>query len=222
MDLRKLSGFRLIDVDTLNIVPATSLAPYVALSYVWGHVPKPECTWLSLRSTGLNDLPATVAGAIRVTKQIGQRFLRIDRFCIEQNDSQDTKAQIENMRQIYAQAYFTIIAISGHSAHSGLPGVNPENPRRIQQTSAIVDGKHYIARRIVDIDSFVNSRWNSRGWTMQEALSPVDAFVSQMMKCSCGADPIHIAKSSKTDQLNVRSYQFWKRRSKSRQSFPCA
>jgi hypothetical protein len=170
LDANNLEGFRLIDVQTLEIVPAASWMRYVTLSYVWGRSSRSIARWENLRSGGLTKLPATIADAIEVTRQLGERYLWIDQVCINQGNAHETRAQIQNMCQIYAQALLTIVALSSQGADSGLPGGNAARPRELHHLSAMVNGYRVIARKIASVEQFATTYWNTRAWTMQEAM----------------------------------------------------
>lgn len=74
---------------------------------------------------------------------------------------------IQNMDQIYGCASVTIINAAGASSDCGLPGVSTVS--RQPQRSITISG-----RRLFRIPSsrseILNSKWASRGWTLQEGL----------------------------------------------------
>ncbi|KAI1651786.1 HET-domain-containing protein [Daldinia loculata] len=152
---------KLIDCQALTVVEAQPSYNYVALSYVWGqqeHDP----------SKGLYDSPATIRDAIEVTKRLRQRYLWVDRYCIDQSRSAEKHAEIEQMGLIYNRAALTIIAVAGLDPNYGLPGVSKIRknaiPRRATSEWTIV-GIPDSFRRII-----TQSTWATRGWTYQEVL----------------------------------------------------
>ncbi|KAH9880553.1 hypothetical protein IAQ61_000846 [Plenodomus lingam] len=115
-----LPGFKVIDCQSLNFPPDIVERPwsqrYVALSYVWG---PPSGDW-----------PKTIMDAIEVTRRMGERFLWVDRTCIDQSNSKEKLKLINKMDAIYAGAEFTIVCATG-DARSGLSGVGA-TPRKSQ------------------------------------------------------------------------------------------
>jgi len=77
-------SFRVIDVEQLQVIPAPTGCSYLALSYVWDHSDKgcfpqakiatfPDlCKPQGLPTLGL---PQTVADALFVCRQLGERYL---------------------------------------------------------------------------------------------------------------------------------------------------
>ncbi|CZR69955.1 uncharacterized protein PAC_19856 [Phialocephala subalpina] len=89
---------------------------YVALSYVWG--PSTE-KW-----------PQTVRDAVAVTRMLGEKYLWVDRVCINQSDLEEKMFLVSKMDAIYEGAEFTIVNAAG-DARTGLPGVG-KTPRASQ------------------------------------------------------------------------------------------
>ncbi|KAI0502940.1 HET-domain-containing protein [Xylaria bambusicola] len=177
-------GFRLIDVDKQRLVsdflPDSELGydiKFVALSYVWG---KPDTSRINalLRSNkheltapgglGKLSLPKAIKDAITVCRQLNQRFLWVDRLCIQQDDNGPEKqAQINAMGKIYSSAEFTIIHASGINMDDPIAGVT--TTREVFQSRTVVCGVELISG-YPDIKVPLEvSRWNERGWTYQEA-----------------------------------------------------
>jgi hypothetical protein len=97
--------------------------PYTALSYCWRgeqHV-KNTIKTLSryLESIDITDLPATVRDAIRVTERPGIRKIRIDAFCIVQDDPVDKACEMSQMPLVYSQATVTIAASRAKAVDEG-------------------------------------------------------------------------------------------------------
>jgi hypothetical protein len=139
---------------------------YVALSYVWGHnsqgYPSRDSDILS------EQCPAVIEDAIQATLRLNQRFLWVDRYCIDQSNAQEKHDQIANMDSIYSYANLTIVAAAGNGMASGLPGVDatmrkPQPRLRIGQETVIstLPTSSYEINR---------AEWSTRGWTFQEAL----------------------------------------------------
>ncbi|KAL1595310.1 hypothetical protein SLS60_010001 [Paraconiothyrium brasiliense] len=106
---------------------------------------------------------------MEVTKQLGLRFLWVDRYCIPQHDELQKNRQIKNMHRIYQQAHFTIVAAAGKGPDHGLPGVS--SPRALTP-HVLVDNRLFVAnagdpRPEANADIHT-SPWNSRAWTYQE------------------------------------------------------
>ncbi|KAJ2990188.1 hypothetical protein NUW58_g3078 [Xylaria curta] len=99
-------------------------SPYVALSYVWGEK-QPYCTQTSnvkRYSTGgidINVLGQTIRDGIDVTHRLGLRYLWVDALCIIQDSDEDKAKELVKMRNIYRDAYLTIIASSATAASAG-------------------------------------------------------------------------------------------------------
>jgi hypothetical protein len=66
----RLPGFKVIDCRKRKVVAATATCEYVALSYVWGKSSESED----------DGFPVTVEDSIRVTTEMGFRFLWVDRY----------------------------------------------------------------------------------------------------------------------------------------------
>lgn len=132
---------------------------YVALSYVWGLNPRLE------RGDGASLPPTcdfTIEDAIKVTLELEFRFLWVDRYCINQNDTKEAiEHQIKHMHLIYQAAVLTLIASAGENASYGLPGVT-----RRQGGVRLMDNSSSNS-----LETFLRwTKWMSRGWTYQEAL----------------------------------------------------
>ncbi|KAK3400767.1 heterokaryon incompatibility protein-domain-containing protein [Sordaria brevicollis] len=132
---------RAIDCKTRTIVELLPNDKYLALSYVWGRrtmtkpkVTRPKDTEHLRESLHISDriklleenmpavienVPEVVEDALLVVEQLGERYLWVDQYCIDQNNAQDKHHQIRNMDTIYERAYATIVPFSGE--HSGLP-----------------------------------------------------------------------------------------------------
>ncbi|KAI0649828.1 HET-domain-containing protein [Trametes meyenii] len=98
-------------------------APYVALSYVWGEAQPHRTTTGNVRTylRGIDAalLPQTIKDAIECTYSFGMRYLWVDALCILQDSKDDKAREIAQMRAIYQNAHFTIIAASAHTVSEG-------------------------------------------------------------------------------------------------------
>ncbi|KAH7109764.1 hypothetical protein EDB81DRAFT_672570, partial [Dactylonectria macrodidyma] len=75
-------------------------------------------------------IPGVILDAIEVAKSLGYNYIWIDRYCINQGDSEHVKDQIYKMDRIYRRADLTIIAAT---RQNGLPGVGTTSrtPQRV-------------------------------------------------------------------------------------------
>ncbi|KAF2966463.1 hypothetical protein GQX73_g7085 [Xylaria multiplex] len=170
-------NFRLVDVELESIVDAhiEPYPPFVSLSYVWGTDLSNEITArhdnLSfLKQPGsLRHLPRTITHAMEVCKQLGERYLWVDRLCIVQDDKKDKYGQIRSLEAIYSRATIVIVAACGDSIHSGLAGIHGEFPRDAHQIPTTIFG-FTMANKLNDFGKATQSSWNERGWTYQEAV----------------------------------------------------
>lgn len=153
---------RIIDCKSRTFCAASD-SQYICLSYVWGGSPTGQATSGDL---ALLEAPQTVIDAMSVTVQLGMRYLWVDRYCIDQNNTVEKHEAIRNMDSIYRNAYVTIIAAAGSDANDGLPGVS--RPRKPLESIDIGGHDFMVARDPKDIVEA--SIWNSRGWTYQEML----------------------------------------------------
>jgi hypothetical protein len=167
--LAGLSSFKVIDCSLKKVISAPAGCEYVALSYVWGPEtshPVSDLQPSSSKFTACHDaslpenLPETIADAILVALALGMKYLWVDKYCINQSDSEEMDTQISVMDIIYESAYVTIVAGEG-SAISGLPGVT-KTPR-LPQPSISINGKTWLSS-LHGWDLFRASPWSSRAW----------------------------------------------------------
>jgi len=85
----------------------------------------------------LELLPATTADAIRVTLELGERYLWVDALCIIQDDLADKRYFVPIMDSVYGCALLTIIALSGQRSDSGLSGIRPGSRSREERPFSI-------------------------------------------------------------------------------------
>ena len=112
------------------------------------------------------QLPTTIDDAIHVTRNLGLRYLWIDKYCIPKQNLAEKQRQINQMDLVYSAAEITIVVAAGHSQQYGLPGIT--NGRRINAPSLSAKGVQIYCYPGLSDDSVWSSCWNSRGWTFQE------------------------------------------------------
>ncbi|KAL6704098.1 hypothetical protein ACN47E_008761 [Coniothyrium glycines] len=160
----KAARIKVIDCLSREVRSLRPKEPYLCLSYVWG-------TSKVFEDSGsgriLKALPKTIEDSIHLAIELGVPQLWVDQYCIDQANFLERHNTIAAMNLIYGGAELTIVASSGSNADSGLAGV----------CGTPLDDRNYV-----DIGEYkyswssgtrvqvAQSRWNSRGWTFQEAL----------------------------------------------------
>ncbi|KAF2239947.1 HET-domain-containing protein, partial [Viridothelium virens] len=179
---RRFSDLYMIDVQTCFIKPFQRVDRYVALSYVWGRLPRARYenwNWniFDGKSSSENkevrlpsSLPRTIEDAITFTYRIGERYLWVDAFCINQHDPEHRQEQVNNMDLVYKGAYLTIIALDGENADAGLTGIS-RSLKQVQQPQVPSKLGRLVATHLPHAwEGPGTSHWDNRAWTMQEAL----------------------------------------------------
>jgi len=169
---------------------------YLALSYVWGPPTSQPSTQATAQAAwpknafSINDAPLTVQDAVQVAKEIGIKYLWIDRYCINQNADEEKKMMLQSMDLIYQNAEATIVAMYGNNDRAGLPGVSvPRDPQPLFKTAS-----GYLVSTCPPVSTVLaESVWATRGWTYQEVRLSRRClfftryqlyFVCRMMSCS--------------------------------------
>lgn len=190
--------FRVIDVQSMNILKMPGPLRYVALSYMWQQE-GPDDIQLELSNTaqletpgGLSNvsLPTIISDTISLCRDLGETYLWIDRLCIVQDDAGSKHKQIQRMDVIYRSAIFTIAAALNDRG-GGLPGYRGR-PRKLSIWSP--PRKCEVEGHGIDSDSVKmlvdSSLWNTRGWTFQErVLSRRRVYITDfqvIFECSQG------------------------------------
>ena len=145
-----LQYLNLIDCANETVVQAKPDEQYLTLSYVWGHSAsrsEPQPGGEAKRSHGVfsfAELPLTIYDAVCVVRKLGMRYLWVDKYCINHQESAEETVMIRSMEQIYANAQATIVALYGCNDEAGLPGVSrtprTPQPRFTLGTGATGDG----------------------------------------------------------------------------------
>lgn len=152
---------RVIDCITREVIPLTVDKEYIALSYVWGSGSMDQVVPGIVPSPA----PATIEDAIQVVKELGERYIWIDRYCIL--DDENKQKQIMSMGLIYEEAKATIIAVTAASSESGLAGVS--RPRSVQSLVQ-TQGLNLVSTMRHCSIHLMSSTWATRGWTYQELI----------------------------------------------------
>jgi hypothetical protein len=161
-----------VDVESENIVHPSGEFQYLALSYVWGNLKDP----VKLLKENISDfqspggiarifksLPSTIRDAIKLTRDLGYKYLWVDSLCIIQDDFDFKSRIIHKMNLVYENAFITIIGASGSDANAGLPGAGESARNFIQPTAAIGGKLNIVYAR--SHQNLAKSIWATRGWT---------------------------------------------------------
>lgn len=173
-DAQSSSELRLVDILDNCIIPAPARCRYVALSYVWGQIETLSVFRDNFRelevpgalSSRIESVPETIKDAMQVVRDLGERYLWVDRLCIIQ-DSAHKASQVENMGKVYGAAILTIVAADGIDANAGLKGLRPGS-RTLQQVTGKVKPNLTLTLSTTPPGNPSETIWASRGWTCQE------------------------------------------------------
>ncbi|KAM0327700.1 hypothetical protein ACHAQA_005995 [Verticillium albo-atrum] len=162
---------RVIDCHDRTIVPVQAPCDYFTLSYVWGPAAVQDAPAGDALPT---NLPRTVEDAMTVVRELGYRFLWVDRYCLDQSNKAEFQTQLNQMADIYRHGFACIIGAAGEDADYGLPGVSTR--ARTNQTILKV-GDYTIWRSMPHQTQLVSeSKWATRAWTYQEGVFSSDWF----------------------------------------------
>ncbi|KAI8152775.1 hypothetical protein K4K49_009156 [Colletotrichum sp. SAR 10_70] len=164
----------------MRIVQPFEPVRFVALSYMWeasegaGHAQLVNANAEDLGAEGSLSsvsLPRIITDTISLCRDLGERYLWVDRLCIVQDDERSKPDQIDGMDRIYRSAAFAIMAALDDRTGKGLPGyIDERRPR----ASLWGPPRNRNSRRGIDpngVQAIVDpSLWNRRGWTFQERL----------------------------------------------------
>lgn len=124
--------------------------------------------WEHEGSLPASDFPATIQDSMSVCRELGYRYLWVDRLCIPQDAYEVKRHQINAMDKIYAFSHLTIVAASGQGARDGLAGVS--HPRKHHHIILNWEGLELKAPFPTVQEILSTSKWNTRGWTFQEGI----------------------------------------------------
>ncbi|KIW20243.1 hypothetical protein PV08_00818 [Exophiala spinifera] len=173
-----LPRLRVVDVQDMRLVDIAWGERYVALSYVWGGASPPKLLKSQVEAFAvpgaLEELvvaapstPATIRDLFSFTRNMGLRYLWFDSLCLIQDDPGDLLRGIANMELVYESSYVTLIAADTESANTGIPGVGVLARSVRQDVQRLKPGLDIM--RVHSVDRHLRrSRWNTRGWTLQE------------------------------------------------------
>lgn len=155
----------LIDCQRRQLVDSESTVSYVALSYVWGNVLPNRLEDGRLP----RDVPAVIRDAMDITQSLGYRYLWVDAYCINQNNTRLKHIQLQNMHSIYRCAEVTLVDAVGSDSTFGLAG-STSTPRIPSHQINISAQGYEISSCMKNRARLKISPWNQRAWTYQEAL----------------------------------------------------
>lgn len=116
-----------------------------------------------------SKIPTTILDAITVVRELGERYLWVDRLCLLQDDIMELQECVAIMDLFYEMATFTIVAAGGEDSFAGLEGVPPT--RRKWEAYLDTTAERDIVRGltlsvVIDVDTLLRrSVYGSRGWT---------------------------------------------------------
>ncbi|KAF4970231.1 hypothetical protein FSARC_2696 [Fusarium sarcochroum] len=180
----------------------TGVPAYATLSYVWGSTTFQRLTRKNvvklMEPHGLDTLtlPQTIDDTLSICKKLDIGYLWIDSLCIIQDEESDLIEFIEKMDVIYNESILSIIAASGLSADSGIPGLHP-GTRTLEQRLIEARGVPLvdcIDHKMMRFNSYftepewiAGTPWAQRAWTFQEALVSrrILFFTAEQVYWSC-------------------------------------
>jgi hypothetical protein len=131
---------RVIDVGHLGSsqvrlwepVPEGTTGEYISLSYCWGTSREFTTTRATIeeRKKGIiiADIPKTYQDAVKLTRELGIRYLWVDALCICQDEHADWERESAKMLSTYSNAYLTISASRAKESSEGFLGKRLDRP----------------------------------------------------------------------------------------------
>ncbi|KAI0596701.1 heterokaryon incompatibility protein-domain-containing protein [Biscogniauxia sp. FL1348] len=184
---------------------------YIVLSYVWGEAQVHSTTSSNISSylsgIDISVLPQTIQDAISLTKDLEFDYLWVDSLCIIQDSDEDKNKQIGQMRQIYNDAYLTIVAASATKVSEGFlqtraPPIPPDTRLAFQLPGGKGVGTFYFYISIKngeDQETYHPSMEpvSKRGWCLQEFMLAPRAlvFTSRTVQYHCQYDVMNVGDS---------------------------
>lgn len=155
-----------------------SAGQYAALSHCWGgNIP---CKMMTDNlkayqdALPMHDLPRNFLDAIRLTREIGLRYLWIDAMCIIQDSIEDWTAEAARMASVYSNARVTISALDSPGSTHGF--LVPRSHKRVNLGQGFVFSEHPLDY----YQAIEGGLLNTRGWCMQEwALSKFMLYIGR-------------------------------------------
>lgn len=174
----------IVDNESLKLNVSKDIAPYTALSYCWGGPWTSATTRETLqdRCNGfrLEDIPQTLQEGIKVTRELGIRYIWIDSLCIVQDSAEDKERELSQMPKIYSNAYVTVSAPYAGSCNDSFLQMDGECEKHpgtgitkdlFKQPYRCPDGSlDTIFLREETYYSSSNDFGSRRAWTLQERL----------------------------------------------------
>jgi len=186
---------------------------YLTLSHCWGKSKARERARKITTTINLKDrmtlisfkrLPRTYRDAIKITRELGERFLWIDSLCILQDSESDWAEESAHMGEIYSKSLLTISADSASNSKAGILRHRVHGPGSLEipfepNPAVDVDDQGIFNAYILPLhsvvpdwkDSFNSSVLRTRGWALQEhQLSQrVIHYISEQVlwECRCNA-----------------------------------
>lgn len=123
----------------LHITESGQRERYACLSYCWGEGQQQTANTSNeaalIQRIHVESLGKTIQDAIKMTRDLGLRYLWVDALCILQDSPQDKATEIQKMAQIYGNATITLAIADATSANDGFLGSYPS-------TSTTSDSNH--------------------------------------------------------------------------------
>ncbi|KAJ4115331.1 hypothetical protein NW768_011183 [Fusarium equiseti] len=198
-------GLQVIDCELGRTVDAPGRCKYFALSYVWGKPTQPHSPRHSgspARGTAA-EWPRVVHDAVEVTRSLGERYLWVDQYCIDQKPGTSMDEQIAQMDKIYSQARLTLVAAAGEDSSYGLPGIGTKE--RLPMQSSIIDNIAIIQMPPHLSAQISRSTWAERGWTYQEGYLSPRRLIFTDYEVSYLCDTVHCTESLKKPLMVKKS-----------------
>lgn len=145
---------RLLDTGSLEITEfsPTKIKPYAILSHTWGE-DEHEATYEDFRTGNARNRLGfrKIEGACTQAKRDGLDYVWVDTCCIDKSSSAELSEAINSMYRWYEDAAVCYIYLS--------------------------DVKSSFVYQLENVPKeFLNSRWFTRGWTLQEIIAPRTAI----------------------------------------------
>jgi hypothetical protein len=128
----------------------------------------------------VESMPNNFRDAVKITRELGFRYLWIDSLCIIQDSHSDLEKEIENMAEIYHNAAITIAAANSKDCTSGILNSEVYENSDFLRYCFLKLKTDSLCTESVEVstfygwetfyDCFYHLPLNLRGWTLQERM----------------------------------------------------